>query len=100
VSSSRPDFIFYLGVLYLLYLAPPVVALWNAQPGAAVLAVVAPVLVVFVAIYLWGGSITDITRALSLSEGTVRNYLSEAIQKLDARNRTDAASIAEHKGWL
>ena len=47
-----------------------------------------------------GGSITDIARALGLSEGTVRNYLSEAIQKLDARNRTDAARIADQKGWL
>jgi two-component system response regulator DesR len=47
-----------------------------------------------------GGSISDIARALFLSEGTVRNYLSEAIQKLEARNRTDAARIADQKGWL
>ena len=47
-----------------------------------------------------GGSIGDIARALFLSEGTVRNYLSEAIQKLEARNRTDAARIADQKGWL
>jgi two-component system response regulator DesR len=47
-----------------------------------------------------GGSITNIAQALGLSEGTVRNYLSEAIQKLDARNRTDAARIADQKGWL
>jgi two-component system, NarL family, response regulator DesR len=47
-----------------------------------------------------GGSIGDIARALFLSEGTVRNYLSEAIQKLVARNRTDAARIADQKGWL
>jgi two-component system response regulator DesR len=47
-----------------------------------------------------GGTIGDIARALSLSEGTVRNYLSESIQKLDARNRMDAARIADQKGWL
>jgi len=37
---------------------------------------------------------------LYLSEGTVRNYLSEAISKLDAANRVDAARIARRKGWL
>lgn len=47
-----------------------------------------------------GTSIADIAAALFLSEGTVRNYLSEAIQKLDARNRVEAARIAEEKGWL
>jgi two-component system response regulator DesR len=35
-----------------------------------------------------------------LSEGTVRNYLSEAISKLGAANRTEAARIARSKGWL
>jgi len=47
-----------------------------------------------------GGTIADIAQALSLSEGTVRNHLSAAIQKLDARNRADAARIARKKGWL
>jgi two-component system, NarL family, response regulator DesR len=47
-----------------------------------------------------GASIAEIAHQLSLSEGTVRNYLSEAIQKLDARNRVEAARIAEEKGWL
>lgn len=37
---------------------------------------------------------------LSLSEGTVRNHLSAAIQKTGARNRAEAAGIAEEKGWL
>jgi two-component system response regulator DesR len=37
---------------------------------------------------------------LYLSEGTVRNYLSEAISKLDAANRVEAARIARRKGWL
>ncbi|HZS86163.1 MAG TPA: response regulator transcription factor [Chloroflexota bacterium] len=47
-----------------------------------------------------GRSIADIAATLYLSEGTVRNYLSEAIQKLGARNRVDAARIAEQRGWL
>lgn len=42
----------------------------------------------------------DIASALFLSEGTVRNYLSEAISKLNATNRIDAARIAQQKGWL
>lgn len=41
-----------------------------------------------------------IAAALHLSEGTVRNYLSEAISKLDAANRVEAARIARRKGWL
>lgn len=41
-----------------------------------------------------------IATRLSLSEGTVRNYLSEAIAKLNAANRTDAARIARERGWL
>lgn len=47
-----------------------------------------------------GASISDIASTLSLSEGTVRNYLSVAIQKLNAHNRVEAAHIAEQKGWL
>ena len=39
-------------------------------------------------------------RGLQLSEGTVRNYLSEAISKIGAKNRVDAARIARVKGWL
>ncbi|AIY67148.1 response regulator transcription factor [Pseudoalteromonas piratica] len=42
----------------------------------------------------------DIAAKLYLSEGTVRNYLSEAISKLNAVNRVDAARIAQQKGWL
>jgi two-component system response regulator DesR len=41
-----------------------------------------------------------IATRLSLSEGTVRNYLSDAILKLGAANRTEAARIARTKGWL
>ena len=47
-----------------------------------------------------GRSSTEIAAELRLSEGTVRNYLSEAIAKLGASNRTDAARIARTKGWL
>lgn len=42
----------------------------------------------------------DIAAKLFLSEGTIRNYLSEAIAKLNATNRVDAARIAKQKGWL
>ncbi|MFE2725500.1 response regulator [Kitasatospora sp. NPDC059327] len=42
----------------------------------------------------------DIARRLHLSEGTVRNYLSMAIQKTAARNRAEAVRIAHEKGWL
>ena len=47
-----------------------------------------------------GASIAEIAASLFLSEGTVRNYLSVAIQKLGAHNRVEAAHIAEEKGWL
>ena len=47
-----------------------------------------------------GMSGADIAGALSLSEGTVRNYLSEAISKLGARNRIEAVRMARAKGWL
>jgi two-component system response regulator DesR len=47
-----------------------------------------------------GGSIADLARILHLSEGTVRNHLSAAIGKTGARNRADAARIAEQNGWL
>ena len=47
-----------------------------------------------------GRSSSEISAELRLSEGTVRNYLSEAISKLGATNRVDAARIARAKGWL
>ncbi len=47
-----------------------------------------------------GRSSTEIAAELHLSEGTVRNYLSEAIAKLGASNRIDPARIARVKGWL
>jgi two-component system response regulator DesR len=45
-------------------------------------------------------TVADIAGALFLSPGTVRNYLSSAIQKLDARTRAEAIRIAEDHGWL
>ncbi|HEY1658921.1 MAG TPA: response regulator transcription factor [Candidatus Sulfotelmatobacter sp.] len=42
----------------------------------------------------------DIAAELNLSEGTVRNYLSEAISKMGASNRVEASRIARTKGWL
>jgi two-component system response regulator DesR len=47
-----------------------------------------------------GASTADIAGRLKLSEGTVRNYLSEAISKLGASNRTEASRIARMRGWL
>ncbi len=49
---------------------------------------------------LEGASIADIAARLVLSEGTVRNHLSAAIQKLNAHNRLEAARLAQQKGWL
>lgn len=47
-----------------------------------------------------GASTTAIATQMGLSEGTIRNYLSSAIGKVKARNRTEAAAIARAKGWL
>jgi two-component system response regulator DesR len=47
-----------------------------------------------------GTTAAEIARALFLSEGTVRNYLSAAIGKLGARNRAEAIQAAERQGWL
>jgi two-component system response regulator DesR len=47
-----------------------------------------------------GDSNKTIGEALGLSPGTVRNYLSEAAQKLGAGNRIEAGRIARSNGWL
>ncbi|MER5620061.1 response regulator transcription factor [Streptosporangium sp. NPDC002544] len=47
-----------------------------------------------------GSTVADIARRLFLTEGTVRNYLSSAIGKTGARNRVEAARVAESRGWL
>jgi two-component system response regulator DesR len=47
-----------------------------------------------------GATIKDIAARLFVTEGTVRNHLSVAIQKVGGRNRIEAARLAEQKGWL
>jgi two-component system response regulator DesR len=47
-----------------------------------------------------GASNLEIATRLHLAEGTVRNYLSTAMAKLNARNRSEAATIARERGWL
>ncbi|GHC72790.1 DNA-binding response regulator [Streptomyces cinnamoneus] len=47
-----------------------------------------------------GSTNAELAKALHLSHGTVRNYLSTAIQKTGARNRAEAVRIARDKGWL
>lgn len=47
-----------------------------------------------------GKSTEQIAKALHLSAGTIRNYLSSASNKLNAKNRIEAARIAHQKGWL
>jgi two-component system, NarL family, response regulator DesR len=47
-----------------------------------------------------GSTTAEIAVYLSLTEGTVRNYLSRAIAKIGARNRVDAIRIANERGWL
>lgn len=47
-----------------------------------------------------GSDTTDIAAELHLSPGTVRNYLTAAVTKLNARNRVGAIRIASDAGWL
>lgn len=47
-----------------------------------------------------GATVSEIAGKLSLSEGTVRNYLSSAIAKTSSRNRVEAVRFAEEQGWL
>ncbi|MFD8571956.1 response regulator [Streptomyces sp. NPDC059639] len=47
-----------------------------------------------------GRTNAELARSLNLSQGTVRNYLSVAIQKLAVRNKAEAVRAAEEKGWL
>jgi two-component system, NarL family, response regulator DesR len=49
---------------------------------------------------LGGASVADIAAQLALAEGTVRNHLSTAIQKLGVHSRMKAARRAKQKGWL
>ncbi|MEC0090415.1 response regulator transcription factor [Paenibacillus macquariensis] len=47
-----------------------------------------------------GKTANEISAMLHLSYGTVRNYISEALNKLDAKNRIEGIRVAEQKGWL
>lgn len=47
-----------------------------------------------------GSTSGEIAKVMHLSEGTVRNYLSEAISKLNAKNRVEAYRMARDEGWL
>lgn len=47
-----------------------------------------------------GGTIADIAHTLGLSQGTVRNHVSSAMLKMEARTRAEAASLARAAGWL
>ncbi|WSY79678.1 response regulator transcription factor [Streptomyces sp. NBC_00879] len=47
-----------------------------------------------------GATNAELAARLHLSQGTVRNYLSTAIQKLAVRNRAEAVRVAREKGWL
>ncbi|TCS96585.1 response regulator transcription factor [Hazenella coriacea] len=47
-----------------------------------------------------GKTTKEIAKQLFLSSGTVRNYMSEIIQKLEAKNRIEAISTAKEKGWI
>lgn len=47
-----------------------------------------------------GAKSADIAARLNLSQGTVRNYLSEAIGKLGVDNRIEAYRVARQRGWL
>jgi two-component system response regulator DesR len=45
-------------------------------------------------------TVAELAAAIHLSPGTVRNHLSAAMHKLDARNRGEAVHVAEERGWL
>jgi len=47
-----------------------------------------------------GQTAGEVARQLAIAEGTVRNHLSVAIQKLQARSKVEAARVAERRGWL
>ncbi|MBO0995004.1 response regulator transcription factor [Bacillus sp. SD088] len=47
-----------------------------------------------------GKTAKEISRQLYLSAGTVRNYMSEVLQKLEAKNKIEAIARAQEKGWI
>lgn len=47
-----------------------------------------------------GGTLADVASALALSPGTIRNHVSSAMLKTNARTRAEAVRIATRNGWL
>lgn len=47
-----------------------------------------------------GLSNKSIAQTIHLSEGTIRNYMTNILDKLNAENRTAAAKIAQEQGWI
>lgn len=47
-----------------------------------------------------GKTYKEISKQLFLSAGTVRNYMSEALSKMDAKNKIEAIRVAREKGWI
>ncbi|MFJ7933395.1 response regulator transcription factor [Sporosarcina sp. NPDC096371] len=47
-----------------------------------------------------GKTSKEISAQLFLSAGTVRNYMSEILQKLEAKNKIEAITMAKDKGWI
>ncbi|MDQ0232092.1 response regulator transcription factor [Metabacillus malikii] len=47
-----------------------------------------------------GKTSKEMSAELFLSAGTVRNYMSEIINKLEVKNRTEAVTVAKEKGWI
>ncbi|WP_062106749.1 response regulator transcription factor [Bacillus niameyensis] len=47
-----------------------------------------------------GKTYKEIAKQLFLSAGTVRNYMSEALQKMEAKNKIEAIALAQEKGWI
>lgn len=47
-----------------------------------------------------GATVQEVARTLSLSSGTVRNYLSRVLAKTGARSRIEAIRKAQDNGWI
>ncbi|WP_404814695.1 LuxR C-terminal-related transcriptional regulator [Scrofimicrobium canadense] len=51
-------------------------------------------------VLIGGCTIEDASAQMGISAGTIRNYVSAAMDKTGARTRAEAARIAQEKGWL
>ncbi|MEU3350226.1 response regulator transcription factor [Streptomyces sp. NPDC037389] len=78
------------------YVDPQVAVLALTRPGCPLTARELDVL----RYTLRGAAVTTIAEGISLSPGTVRNYLSSAMHKVNARTRHEAAELAWEEGWL